>query len=636
MIKVILPPGLALGLFWTATGVLAAPVAANSVPETAVAETPLPELSSASHYQLDLSQREQHRLAVTLRLKANKAEPIELQMANSSPGRYARHDFAKNLYALRATNQQGQPLDVTRIGPSRWRVQPDAAGIIDIQYLLFANYADGTYSQIDRRHAHLNMPATFLYAPSLAEQPVTLEVGTLPKGWSVATQLQALNTPLSYQAQNLQLFMDSPLEIAPLQRAQFNQVSNGVTYSIEVALHHQGTLDDLAQLMPKIQAFVQEQQAIFGELPAFDQQRYTFLADYLPGVHGDGMEHRNSTVVTSDESLQERDFAQVETMAHEFFHAWNVERIRPKTIEPFDFTQTNMSDALWFAEGFTNYYGKLSLKRAGYFDTEAYLAQVSKALDRTLRSPGRQWRGPKAMSEHAVFVDAGVAVDVTDYQNNYLSYYTYGEVMALVWDLELRLRFDTDLDRFMQQMWHAFGKPETPYQLSDLQQVLARVSGDEAFATMVFRDWIEKPGLPDMVALLGQFGLALTQDKRQHAWAGPLQLEPADGGLKLTAGTLAGTPWFAAGLNQDAVLLQVGRYKMKDLSALDKVLDKAKPGDQVAVHYRWQGEDYHTTLTLSGDPTWNITLDPNASKAAIKRRQAWLSSKVSAKPAGRP
>lgn len=628
MKNTILTSSLAIGLFLPASHGLANTAQTNTAPTNTGHTNAGQAQQGAMHYQLDVSQREQHRLGVTITLDASSKAPIELQMANSSPGRYARHDFAKNLYALSAFNRQGQPLDVTRIGPSRWLVQPDAAGRIDIKYQLFANYADGTYSQLDRRHAHLNMPATFLYAPMLANKPVTLSIGALPAGWSVATQLTSLHDASSFSAANLQLFMDSPIEIAPLQRAQFSQQSNGVSYRIDVALHHQGTADDLAQLMPKIQGFVQEQQAIFGELPPFEHQRYTFIADYLPGVHGDGMEHRNSTVVTSDESLQERDFAQVETMAHEFFHAWNVERIRPKSIEPFDFTQTNMSDALWFAEGFTNYYGKLSLKRSGYFDVESYLAQVSKAVDRTLRAPGRQWRGPKAMSEHAVFVDAGVAVDVTDYQNNYVSYYTYGEVMALVWDLELRHRFNTDLDALMQQMWRSFGKTETPYQLADLEQVLARVSGDNAFASMVFRDWIEKPGLPDMVALLRQFGLVLSQDQRKHAWAGPLQLEPAEGGLKLTAGTLAGTPWFEAGLNQDAVLLQVGRYKMKDLGALDKALDKAKPGDQLAVHYRWQGEDYQTQLTLIGDPTWRIAVDPKASKAAIKRRNAWLGSKV--------
>lgn len=586
---------------------------------------------AGSAYVLDVTQREQHRLLVELQLTASGAEPIELQMANSSPGRYARHDFAKNVQALQASDSEGNPLQVQRVAPSRWLVHRQHAGVVRVQYQLFANYADGTYSQIDRRHAHLNVPATFIFAPTLADRPISVSFATLPQGWTVATQLTPLQQPLSYGAANLQAFMDSPIEAAPLQRAHVTHTSNGVPYRIEVALHHQGTPEDLAELMPKIQGFVAEQQAIFGELPAYANQTYTFLADYQPGIDGDGMEHRNSTVVTSDASLLENDFSQVETMAHEFFHAWNVERIRPKSLEPFDFTQPNMSDALWFAEGFTNYYGKLSLKRSGYFSLDDYLAQVSKALDKTLRAPGRQWRGPKAMSEHAVFVDAGVSVDTTDYQNNYLSYYTYGEVMALVWDLQLRSRYHTDLDALMQQMWQRFGKPEVPYQLSDLQQTLATVSGDKAFADTVFRQWIEQPGLPDMVALLAQFGLVLSQPQLDHAWAGPAALVEADGGLKLTAGTLAGTPWFAAGLNKDAVLTHVGRFVMKDQSSLQQVLNKAKPGDTLPVRYRWYGEEYQTQITLVGDPTWSIKVDPNASRAAQKRRDAWLASKAATK-----
>mgnify|MGYP000946324696 FL=1 len=190
----------------------------------------------------------------------------------------------------------------------------------------------------------------------------------------------------------------------------------------------------------------------------------------------------NSTVLSSANSLAQAGFDQIETISHEFFHAWNVERIRPKNLEPFDYSQTNMSDALWFAEGFTNYYGKLALKRASHFDLDTYLGKISKALNQTLQTPARRWSGPAAVSQQAVFVDAGVAVDKTNYGNHFLSYYTYGEVVALALDLTLRTRYDTDLDALMRLMWQRFGKPQQPYQLADIQQALAEVSGDADFA----------------------------------------------------------------------------------------------------------------------------------------------------------
>jgi len=614
-------------IHWTKTLLLSSIAIASltSAAHVAVAA----QTSVASHYQLDLSAREQHRLLVSLTLQGKAGEPLALLMPSSSPGRYARHDFAKNVYAITAVAANGQAVPVVRTGPSSWSLTPTTTGAVTVSYQLFANYADGTYSQVDRRHAHLNIPATLLYAPAFADQPMSLEFVQLPAGWSVATQLPEQRTSdqrVVYHAAHLQLLMDSPIEAAPLQFASFTQTSNGVPYQIRVALHHQGSKEDLQQLLPKIQGFVQEQQAIFGELPDYADRRYTFLADYLPGVSGDGMEHRSSTVVTSEESLQDRDFSQVETMSHEFFHAWNVERIRPQSLEPFDFTKTNMSDALWFAEGFTNYYGKLALKRSGYFDDQAYLAQLSKALDRTLRAPGRQWRGPKAMSEHAVFVDAGVSVDRNDFQNNYLSYYTYGEAMAIVWDLQLRSRYHSSLDALMRHMWLHYGKPERPYQLADLQAALATVSGDNEFAQQVFTQWIEQPGLPDVPALLAQFGLSLQQRQLDDAWAGPLQVTPGEGGLLVTSAPLAGSPWFIAGINQDAVLLKVGRYQVKDQAALEKAISKAKPGEQLVVHYRWQGEDYQTNLELQGDPSWSVQVDEDASSAAVKRRQAWWRS----------
>lgn len=614
---------------WVISATISATGSVAASAPTASAETAIKTTTVGSHYVLDVTERTQHRLHVTLTIEASAGVPVTLIMPSSSPGRYARHDFAKNVYAIQAIDAKGQGLTVSRTGPSTWAVTSPVSGPLAVSYQLFANHADGTYSQIDRRHAHLNMPATLLYAPSVAEQAVTVQIKGLPQDWTVATQLPERDPQQAvYQADNLQLLMDSPIEAAALQWAQFTQHSNGVPNQIRVALHHQGSAADLQELMPKIQGFVAEQQAIFGELPDYANQRYTFLADYLPGVEGDGMEHRSSTVVTSSDSLQDRDFSQVETMSHEFFHAWNVERIRPQSLEPFDFTQTNMSDALWFAEGFTNYYGKLALKRSGYFDDSAYLQQLSKAIDRTLRAPGRQWRGPKAMSEHAVFVDAGVSVDRNDFQNNYLSYYTYGEVMALVWDLELRSRYKTDLDSLMRQMWLAHGKPERPYQLADVQQALATVSGDPSFADQVFRQWIEQPGLPEMPALLAQFGLTLQQAQLSEAWAGPLQVNTVQSGLQVISAPLADSPWFNAGINQDAILVKVGRYQMKDQAALEKALAKAKPGDSLPVEYLWQGEQYHTQLTVQGNPTWTVALDKNATKKALQRRTDWWKSRA--------
>lgn len=578
-----------------------------------------------SHYQLDLAGHDRHQVAISARFVAPDASPLLLQMSSASPGRYARHDFAKNIYALKALDGQGNPLTLQRLSPTSWQVSGHQ-GEVQVSYLLFGNHADGTYNQIDSRHAHLNIPASLLFAPSLRAKPATVSLKALPAGWRAATQLYP-QPDGTFTAPQLDYLMDSPLEISEHQLLSFSQPSAGKTYQIELALHHAGTADEAKVLLEKTQAVVRQQQAIFGELPDFANQRYTFIADYLPGVDGDGMEHRNSTVVTSESSLAQAEFSQIETISHEFFHAWNVERIRPKNLEPFDYSQTNMSDALWFAEGFTNYYGKLALKRSSHFDLDTYLEKVQKPLNQTLQTPARRWSGPAAVSQQAVFVDAGVAVDKTNYGNHFLSYYTYGEVVALALDLTLRTQYNSDLDALMQLMWQRFGKPEQPYQLADIQQALAEVSGDADFAAAFFRDSIQGPALPDFTALFAQMGLTLSPAHPDKAWLGPLTLHTFGDAVQVQSVSRDGSPWASAGITDGDLLLQLGAVRLRSAEDIDTALKAARPGDVLALKFRRFDQEHSVNITVAADPTLQLSLDSKASRASVKRRDAWLGAK---------
>jgi len=158
-------------------------------------------------------------------------------------------------------------------------------------------------------------------------------------------------------------FMDSPIEFGPISMREFT--TNGRRFRF--AMHHSGTNEELDALVKDVQKIVEQEGAIFGEYPEYEPGHYTFLADYVPYANGDGMEHRNSTVITSAGSIASTREDLLDTVAHEFFHCWNVERIRPKGLEPFDFDRANLSGELWLAEGFTQYYGPLALRRAERF-----------------------------------------------------------------------------------------------------------------------------------------------------------------------------------------------------------------------------------------------------------------------------
>ena len=310
------------------------------------------------------------------------AAPLELRMSRSSPGRYSLHDFAKNVYDVHAFAADGRELPTTRPDPYGWTVAGHD-GSVTLKYKVFGDRVDGTYLGIDTTHAHINMPAAIMWARGLDDRPARVTF-VQPAGmkWQVATQLHPGPSPLEFTAPNLQYLMDSPSEFGPVTIRQFTVGSRTFRFS----LHHTGTEAELDAYMKDVEKIVRQQGTIYGEYPDYEPGTYTFLADYLPWANGDGMEHRNSTVITSSGSIAAAHRDLLETVSHEFFHGWNVERIRPKGLEPFDFDRANISGELWLAEGFTQYYGPLTLQRAQI----ASVAESAQAFSRSDRSGGAE------------------------------------------------------------------------------------------------------------------------------------------------------------------------------------------------------------------------------------------------------
>src|SRR5699024_3277376 len=152
--------------------------------------------------------------------------------------------------------------------------------------------------------------------------------------------------------------------------------------------------------------------AIYKEPADYDYGSYTFIADYLPQANGAGMEHPNSTILTTPRRLARDGWTRnISTLSQDFLPRWNVERVRPKSLEPFDFMEANMSDALWFAEGFTSYYDDLTIRRAGLTSNKEYAADWAGTLNYVLNSPGNSYYNPIEMSRQAPFVDAATSVD---------------------------------------------------------------------------------------------------------------------------------------------------------------------------------------------------------------------------------
>ncbi|RSK42411.1 M61 family metallopeptidase [Hymenobacter perfusus] len=591
-----------------------------------------PALAQAPvQYSLAFPNAVHHEARVTVTFREVPAGPLQVRMARSSPGRYALHEFAKNVYDVQATDSKGQVLSVVKPDPYGWAVAGHD-GTVVFTYTLFGDRTDGTYAGIDQRHAHLNMPATLAYAQGLEQRPAAVQF-QLPEGWTVASQLKP-EANGTWTAPHLQYLMDSPTSLGPQQVRSWQEAGR----TIEMQVLHDGTPAELDAYVANTKKVVKEAAAIFGGLPEYDFGRYTFVANYLPQTSGDGMEHRNSTSLTSNRPLRGPGaIDNLGTVAHEFFHSWNVERLRPQDLEPFDFQRANMSSNLWFAEGFTQYYGELLLRRAGvYTDAEYAKEALSGIVGAMLLSPGAARYSPVYMSQQAPFVDAAAAIDPNNRANTYLSYYYIGAANALALDLELRSRFKTDLDTYMRALWQQHGAqqnyaPAKPYTLRDLQQVLGTVTKDTAFAGQFFRQHITGHELPKYEQLLAPAGLLVRPARAGHTTLGArLQFNPDSTATLGT--TLLGSPLYQAGLDREDVVLKLDGRKPINAKAMQTLLAAHKPGDALPLEYRTRGLVRTATVTLQEDNALEVVTYEDAkrpvTKAQKKFREAWLSGKA--------
>jgi predicted metalloprotease with PDZ domain len=499
-----------------------------------------PRAQTAVSYRFSFPERDQRIMQVEVTFPDVPSGPLQVLMSRSSPGRYAVHDFAKNVLDVRAADATGGPLAVEHISPNQWNITGHS-GEVRLSYRLRGDRVDGTYLGVDRSHAHINMPAVVLWARGFDKRPVTVRFDPPPgSSWRVATQLLPGRDAFSYTAPNLQYLMDSPTELSAFALRTFTVTDNGRTPVFRVAVHHNGTDAELDPFVRDIESIVRETRYVFGEYPSFEGNTYTFIADYLPGNDDDGMEHRNSTFVTSSQSIRSGRVNRLAAIAHEFCHAWNTERIRPASLEPFNFEDANSSGELWLAEGFCNYYGSLVLRRTGLWSIRDFARDIGDAISPVIRPPIPKARSVVEMSRLAPLVDGAVSVDA-GIARSFISYYVWGEALGVGLDLSLRDRSGgrVTLDDYMRALWAKFGRSATrvpgyvqsPYTEGDLRGTLAEVSRDPAFADDFFARFVDGRDVVSYTPLLARAGLIVRADGPTSTFA---VLPAEDAGQPLT------------------------------------------------------------------------------------------------------
>ena len=497
-------------------------------------------------YTIALPQVTSHLYAITIAVDGLTGRAVNLQMPVWSPGRYGRMDFAKNVQEFAASGTDGKPLQWTKINGSLWRVSPGASRGMRVTYRVFANAPmSGTFSVLDSAHANWNGASLFMYVEGHKQDPVSLTVEP-PESWTIMNGAVTSPDQRQFQFPNYDLLIDTPTEVAPAGSLMLDSfVVDTRTYRVMV--HHNGPVSAATRtrFVGDVEKIVRYENSVFGPPPLTE---YTFLFNIgFPG--GDGMEHLYSTQIQSRRFWTDTAalLPGIGSAAHEYFHVWNVKRVRPAALGPFDYTKEQYQPSLWVAEGWTQYYGEVGLHRAGIEDSAAFYRSMAGLIQDNLTTPGRTMTSARMASFSAPFWDGAPQAQPTNFRNTWFDYYTKGAGLAAYLDLFIRNRtgnaksLDDAFNNLKQRSWNA---PKASYYLQgrgytedDVEQAVSAAAG----ANM--HDWFETHvgGTEDMDydAALGWAGLRIVRPD-----SGSWRIEPLPDAtpqqLRVRAGWLTG------------------------------------------------------------------------------------------------
>jgi predicted metalloprotease with PDZ domain len=588
-----------------------------------------PALKSIT-YRLAMSRPVSHLFEVSILIELPdelKDKPLQLQMARWSPGRYGVFDFAKNVQEVKAVAENATR-PVTRVNDQTWSVSPLGATHLTVSYKVFGNDLSGTFSQLDTRHANYNGGSIFMYIVGHKPDPVKLQINA-PAGWKIVNGRTERPGQTEWQFPNWDIMIDTPTEIAPNWTLDDFDV-NGKKYHVMV--HSFGPEGGKrAALVKDIEKIVRAEVGMWGA-PEF--QEYTFLIHFAADDHsGDGMEHLTSTQIIQPGALADPGTYEgtLGTVAHEFFHVWNVKRLRPAELGPWDFTRPLATRGMWIAEGFTNYYGRLMLHRAGIWDAQQFLAREAETIRGIESAPGSRLMSAEESSLSAPFIDGSPRAQTTNLENTAISYYPKGELIGMVMDLLLRGRTKgkTSLDDVMRAMYDEFylKSPNSSYylrgrgyQTEDLERVASRRSGVDFsdFFKRYVRD-VEVLPYDEAFAYVG-LRLVKTTSKEPFNAGMSIQFERE----AIIENVRNNSPAEDAGLQAGDQVLSLGG---KDASPdWLKTLARYKTGDSVPITVKRDRQTIKTNIVLGQPERFDYAIQekPDATAEQKALRAAWL------------
>ncbi len=581
-------------------------------------------------YHLILKRPTAHLMQVEITVGNISTPSVEFVLPRWAPGRYAIYNFAKNVQQFEATNAQRQPLPWSQPDDTSWKVNTqNAGGEVEVSYRVYGNDLTGSFSQFDTTHAAVNGASVFMYVAGHKPNPVTLTVEA-PAGWKIVSGFSLSTSQSTFQVPDYDVLVDTPLEISPhLMIQEFHD--RGKTF--RVAVHSFDPQDtNIQPLVEGVKKIVATEMAM---MPTPDFSSYTFIFHFAPDIPmGDGMEHLNSTDIIIPASLSNGGLSEaLEIAAHEFFHLWNVKRLRPAGLGPFNYRCPVYTRCLWFVEGITTYYSYLVLLRSGLWTRSEFLHHLGRQIRRLRRDPGRRLMSADSSSFHAWFYDRAPEMQETNFANDTISYYTKGALLGMLLDLEIRA--DTDgrktllnvLHRMYRQFYESpattYYGPGRGYHQRDILNAVNQVARKN-FAGFFARYVAGTAPLP-YDAVLADAGLKL---ETAVAPGTPPNLgasvTPVDTGMKIVS-IRPGGPADRAGLSRDDILIDLDNRSLA-IHSLKRMLEIYPPGARVPFTVQRHLAHHMIWVTL-GPPrpnVYRIVNLPGATAGQIALRRQWL------------
>ncbi len=600
---------------------LAACAAAPSVGSGSRAKQTAVQSRGAIHYALEIPEPTQQWVHVTMTLAQPRGRRTQVAMPAWAPGSYLIRDFARHVDGIVAEDLRGNPLPLQRIDKQTWQVEHGRSGF-RVRYRVFADEPGVRTSHVDEHRAILNGPTLFLYPVGQTNRPIELDVRLVP-GWQAHTALATTTASSEYArftASDYDELVDSPLILGQPAVRRFSVATTAIDL---VFIGHQDTTADIDRIATDIERIVTAFATMMGDLPL---ERYVFLL--IADESGDGgLEHANSSLlrVARDLFSDPRGYRRLANLAaHEFFHLWNVKRLRDAALRPYDYARENHSELLWFHEGLTETMEQQALLRAGIIDPDVYLGELAAGFTGYLRKPGRNHLPLRQLSYEA-WIKA--YKPSPSHGNTLISYYEKGDFLGLCLDLELRLRSakhgrDGSLAGLFRRLMssHGHGRGLT---YADIITAASAEAGEDM--AEFFRNYVEGVRELPLPQLLAQVGVNVTSTAPTSADIGIVV-----GADRSVQNIIPGAPAAAAGLMLGDEVVAVGGLRVRTSDEATTRI-RALPPDQpveVAVFRAGRLVVRSVTPRLDPHPTLRFEAVPEAQLSAQVRqlRSAWLAS----------